>query len=688
MKDINPSDRPPIPPKGGLKSKFFEPTLGGRGQAPLYFLFFLLITLSLNSFGQDEKVSDIISSIAEELADDETDPEAAAIYFEKLYDLIEKPVRINNANESELSRLFFLTDFQVKALADYIHSTGKIISLYEIAGVPGFDRDLTRMISPFISLDAEKRVNSEPVRLKTNLLTSFSARFPSSVTASPGPPWKSLTRYKFAAGRFSGSFTAEKDAGEKLLSGRPPLPDFLSASIAWTGKGIVRKLIAGDIGARFGMGTSINTGLRTGLSLTQSGYLSGGDEIKSYTSTDENIFFRGAAAQFQIRKTSLSFLYSVNRIDATLDTAENGSDLFIETFQRSGLHNTASSLEKKDAVTEYCYILNVSTDFKTFRTGVIWTGSRFSLPVTKTDPQPEDMYDFEGRENITATVYFKAMLGKMLFFGEGSSNLNRKIAVVQGVSFRPSDRLSMNLLYRVYDPGFTSFHGKGLFSSSAGDNVRGFFGNFTFEAARHLFISAGCDLRFYPWLKYRCSAPSAAVTREVRIKFLPSDKLTFEAVYNYRQSMLNRKETYGIEKQEYSGGSLIKGSVRYSPGENLTLLTRIDYKITWPVRGHGMLLLQDLCYRFGKIPVSVWFRYCIFKTDNWDSRLYAYENDLLNNFSIPALSGGGNRAYLMVDWRAGTFIDLRIKYGITELQKDNDSYIKTEELKLQARIWF
>ncbi len=347
MKDINSKDRPPIPPKGGLKFKFFEPPLGGRGQAPLNFLLFLLITLSLNSFGQDEKISDIISSIAEELADDETDPEAAAIYSEKLYDLIEKPVMINNADESELSRLFFLTDFQVKALADYIHSTGKIISLYEIASVPGFDRDLTRMISPFISLDAEKRVNSEPVRLKTNLLTSFSARFPSAVTASPGPPWKSLTRYKFAAGRFSGGFTAEKDAGEKLLSGRPPLPDFLSASIAWTGKGIVRKLIAGDIGARFGMGTSINTGLRTGLSLTQSGYLSGGDEIKSYTSTDENIFFRGAAAQFQIRKTGLSFIYSVNRIDATLDTAENGSDLFIETFQRSGLHNTASSTREK-----------------------------------------------------------------------------------------------------------------------------------------------------------------------------------------------------------------------------------------------------------------------------------------------------------------------------------------------------
>ena len=71
---------------------------------------------------QDEKVSEIIASIAEELADDETYPEAAELFSERLYDLIEKPVRINSADESELSRLFFLTDFQVKALADYIRS--------------------------------------------------------------------------------------------------------------------------------------------------------------------------------------------------------------------------------------------------------------------------------------------------------------------------------------------------------------------------------------------------------------------------------------------------------------------------------------------------------------------------------------------------------------------------------------
>jgi hypothetical protein len=647
-----------------------------------------LFLICVVSSGQEAEVSDIISSIVEELADDEADPEIAAIYTEKLNDLIEKPVVINSANESELSRLFFLTDFQIKALADYVHSSGIIFSLYEIASVPGFDRDQVRMITPFISLDTDKAIKSDSVRMRNNLLSNFSVKFPVTGLSAPGPPWKSLIRYKFTSGTISGGFTAEKDAGEKLLSGTPPSPDFFSANLTWSGRGTIRRLIAGDFGARFGMGTSINTGLRTGLSLTQPGYLSGGDEIKPYSSSNENIFFRGVAAQFQIRKTGLSVFYSVNRIDATVDTAENGSDLFIVTFQRTGLHNTVSSLEKKDAVAEYCYGINISNNFKNFRLGFVLTGSRFSLPVKNSKPDPEDIYGFEGSGNTTVTAYYKAILGKLLSFGEISSNQNRKLAVVQGLSFRPSDRLSMNLLYRDYDPGFTSFHGQGLFSSSSGDNVRGIFGNFTFEAARHLFVTGGCDLRFHPWLKYRCGAPSSAVSKEVRLRYLLSDKIKIEAVYNYRQSVLNKNEADGIKKQENFAGRLVKSIVRYSPDENLTIVTRLDYKVTSPVGGKGMLLLQDISYRFVKIPLSVWFRYCIFKTDDWDSRLYTYENDLLYSFSIPALSGEGSRSYVMVAWRAGKFIDLRIKYCITDIQRENNSDSETEELKLQARMWF
>ena len=49
---------------------------------------------------------------------------------------------------------------------------------------------------------------------------------------------------------------------------------------------------------------------------------------------------------------------------------------------------------------------------------------------------------------------------------------------------------------------------------------KGFSGNFTFEAAKHLFISGGCDIQYFPWLKYRCSAPSRGMKKEIKSQVL------------------------------------------------------------------------------------------------------------------------------------------------------------------------
>mgnify|MGYP007042166935 CR=1 FL=1 len=51
-------------------------------------------------------------------------------------------------------------------------------------------------------------------------------------------------------------------------------------------------------------------------------------------------------------------------------------------------------------------------------------------------------------------------------------------------------------------------------------------------------------------------------------------------------------------------------------------------------KSNGILLYQDLVYSFKEIPLKLSARYAIFDTDNYDTRLYAYENDLLYVFSI------------------------------------------------------
>src|SRR5450756_1989382 len=90
-----------------------------------------------------------------------------------------------------------------------------------------------------------------------------------------------------------------------------------------------------------------------------------------------------------------------------------------------------------------------------------------------------------------------------------------------------------------YNAGYVSFHGKGPGSGSTTGNEQGILGNFSFEAAKHLFITGGCDIQQFPWLKYRCSAPSQGLKQELRVRFLPTEKINFEASFNYRLSLIH-----------------------------------------------------------------------------------------------------------------------------------------------------
>src|ERR1035437_3393935 len=601
-----------------------------------YILISSLILLPILCCGQETNLSDIITSIAEELASDDSDPEAVSVFIDKLHELAENPVKINSSNENEISRLFFLSDFQVKALSEYVHSTGQIVSVYELAAIPGFDKETAEMIIPFITLENKSVSNSDSVRWRNSMISNFSLKSGNSDTSCLGSACKILTKYKFTSGGFSGGITMEKDPGEKLFNGNPPLPDFLSAHIAFSGNGVIRKIIVGDYSARFGQGTNINSSISTGISLSSPGYMSANDEIKPYTSTEENRFFRGVAAEFSIKNLGLTIFFSKNYSDATIASSGSGND-YIENFYAAGVHDTPSLLKKKDAVSEMTYGISLSYNINNLKIGLVWSENKLSLPLKLTGNSPEKILDFTGDKDNIYTIYYNYLIKKILLYGELSADDNKKLAVVQGISFRPSDRLTIGVLFRNYNSGYTTFFGQGPGTGSKTKNENGVLENFTFEAARHLFISGGCDVQHFPWLKYRCSAPSWAIKQEIKVRFLPSEKISVDASYNYRLTMTDNAETTGIPDQDKLITRSFKVSVRYSIYNNLTFGTQIDYKIANPSGSRGMLLFQEISYNFGKVPVTVWARFCPFYTDDWDSRIYVYENDLLYSFSIPAL---------------------------------------------------
>jgi hypothetical protein len=645
----------------------------------------LLVIIPFKGICQENRLSESIISIAEELAADESDPEAVSLYIEKLYELFENPVRINSADKDEISRLFFLSDFQVKILSEYINSSGMIISVYEIPNLPGFDKETVIMMTPFISLDAIPEADASYSSWRNTLLTNIIWKQGDEDSSLLGSPVKILTKYKFNAAGFSGGLIAEKDPGEKLLSGDPPLPDMVSGHVSWDGKGFIRRVIIGDYAARFGQGTNINTGIRTGLSLHAPGYVSARNEIRSYTSSDENNFFRGAAVEFSFRNLAASAFYSRNSIDASLDSGSNS--VFIKSFYISGLHNTSSSLQKKDAITDMVYGINLSYNLKNIRIGTTWSEERFSLPVESEISEPEKRFDFTGNRNSIYSFYYNSLINKILCYGEFSLNNMPGYAALQGVTIRPSDRLGFNLLYRYYGVGYFSFHGNGPGGTSTTGTVKSILGNFMFEAAKHLFISGGCEIQEYPWFRYRTSSPSYRIKREIRMRFIPSEKLLIEGAYYYNLSTADSYERNRIPELKKLTTRSFSTSFRYSIYDNLTLGTRIYYKLAEHTESRGMLLLQEMNYKFRNIPLTLWVRYSLFNTDDWDTRIYTYENDLLYSYSIPALYGRGSRNYLMADWRISDKAEVRLKYGILSKPQTGNDNAYSEEFRFQIRIF-
>ena len=112
------------------------------------------------------------------------------------------------------------------------------------------------------------------------------------------------------------------------------------------------------------------------------------------------------------------------------------------------------------------------------------------------------------------------------------------------------------------------------------------------------------------------------------------------------------------------------------------------------VRSVGSLLLLDMYYHPESVPLKLTFRYALFHTDDYRSRLYAYENDVLYSSSMPAYYGKGFRFYLLMKYSPVHWLNIWFRFSMTcftdrntissgpEKIKGN----KLPEIKIQLRI--
>lgn len=143
----------------------------------------------------------------------------------------------------------------------------------------------------------------------------------------------------------------------------------------------------------------------------------------------------------------------------------------------------------------------------------------------------------------------------------------------------------------------------------------------------------------------------------------------------------------------------VRFNAKYKVTEAITLANRIEwayYKIGNSKAENGFVIYQDVNFKLLSFPLSFNARLAIFKTNSYNSRIYAYENDVLYSFSIPSYYGNGMRYYITLRYTATRNFDFWVRFSQTQMfdaktigtgQDMIDTNHKSE-IKVQMRLRF
>jgi DNA uptake protein ComE-like DNA-binding protein len=665
-----------------------------------------LVAASFISAAQENETERIIESVLESHIDKIDEQTDVALIVEDLEGFLENPININATSASQLSRLYVLNDVQINKLLEYLKNYGPAYYIFELKTIDGFTPDLLQKIEPFIWFGPQEEVKKfgDAFQYSKNQLLlrtlgtvqkagGYQPRGDGTIPYE-GNQYRYYTRYRYEArDQFSAGITAEKDPGESFFRASNKQGfDFYSAHISMNISKTFENITAGDYLVRAGQGLVLWQGYTSGKSENVLEISKTNQGIRPSTAVDENLFFRGAATTLKFGKARLSFFYSQKNDDGNV-AGTDSTGQFITSLQTSGYHRTTGEIEDENAVRNTNYGGLFSWNFSNLKVGATLVRQQFNLPLVPAT-QLYNQYRFSGTENITGGIDYSFNKGKYQLFGEGAISKSKGKAYVQGAIVNLNDQLSFSALFRHFDKNYQSLWANTFTEGSNINNESGLYFGTKVLPVKFVTLSAYSDFYRSRWLNYSTAAPSSGWDVLAQADFVLSRKTEFYIRYKNeeKEAKFTQNERY-VNLPEKTEKLRFHFYHKYS--EKIVLKTRIENVFYKGLKKeNGVMVFQDIQYTPLKLPLKISARAAWFSTDSYNSRVYAYENDLLFTFSIPAYFGRGFRTYLNLNYKIAKNIDCWFKIanttwndrnvissGYNEIQGNNKT-----ELKFQLRL--
>lgn len=653
---------------------------------------------------QEVNVRDILESVAENLPDDYDMTEL----IEVLSRLKKHPINLNKTSSEELKTLVFLSPLQISNFFAYIKENGNFVDVLELQTIDAFDVKTVESLIPFVTLNAtteyEKLSFHNLINLGENDVVMRYAQTlqkQKGFTDLPGnrylgTPERFQTRYRFHYGTIvSAAITFDKDAGEKFI-GKPF--DFFSGNIALYKLGKIKKVVIGDYTLQFGQGITLWSGFSFGKGPDVTSVAKKDLGLKPYTSANEYSFLRGASATINLYKNfDLTPFVSFRNLDASQDFDLDGN-LVQATINQTGLHRTPSEIENKSSLSQRVFGTVLQYNKNELSIGGIAYQSKYGNSFI-TQSAIYDRFSFTGNSLTNVGIYYNYTYKNIYFFGEGGKSLNSGIAYVNGALISLSSTVSAAITYRDYDKNYHNFFNQALAEASEAVNEKGLYAGLNIIPNKRWSFSIYGDYFQFPWLKYRLDAPSKGYEILSQAIYTPSKTFKILARFKTENKQQNTDLEVPINYLDDVKKEGYRVEVSWQLNKKWSFQNRAEvsqYRKGEANREFGYLVYQDVDYSpmFSKITGNL--RIAYFNTPSYNSRIYAYEDDVLYSFAFGMYSGKGFRTYLNLKYNLAKKLNIWARYAMF-IYKDVEtvgSYLdeiqgnKKSEIKIQLGYQF
>ncbi|MDB5222019.1 MAG: helix-hairpin-helix protein [Chitinophagaceae bacterium] len=622
-----------------------------------------------------------LENLTENNEDVETEDDS---YLQEMQHFLDDPINLNTATESDLKELKVLTALQIQNLISYRNLFGNLINIYELQAIPAWNVSMIRRIRPYVTVNdqpalfaslgkrlknGEKsvlaRVTQVLEKSKGHLLDSSNAK-----SLYPGSPQKVFIRYKYSyKNLLQYGITAEKDAGEQFFRGTQKSGfDFYSAHFFVRNIGVIKSLALGDFNVNFGQGLTQWMGLAFKKSSDVLNIKRQSDVLRPYNSAGEIYFHRGAGITLQKKFLEATAFISYRKLDANFVVDTLNNEDFVSSLQTSGYHRTYSEAADKNIQRQFTFGGNVSFTKNKFHVGLNGVHYHFNYPIIKA-ADIYNKYALNGNSWGNYSIDYSYTYKNMHFFGEAATTQKLDKAFINGLLISTDARVDMSFVYRKISKGYQSLYTNAFTESTFPTNESGFYAGISINPTDVWRIDAYADLYKFPWLKFRTDAPTAGNDYLLQVTYKPNRQIEIYSRYHSERKAIN-----------YNPDGLVLNPVVLKPKQNwrtqlscklnpaFTFRTRVEL-LWYDKKGitpeQGFLTYADIIYKPQRKAYSGNIRLQYFETDSYNTRMYAYENDVLYSFSIPVFYDKGYRYYINLNYDISRKLSLWLRVAQT-----------------------